>query len=400
MIACSQRVSSIPASATLAIKARARELSEAGHDIIDLSAGEPDGNPPPEAGLAGIQAIENGEHRYTPVPGMPALRSSIAQMYRARHGLAIEPDRVMVTMGGKQALYNLALALFNPGDEVILFAPHWVSYMPQLQLAEARGVVVPTRPEDGFQPDVEAARAAVTERTRAIIINSPGNPTGCVIERDRLEALATLAEEHDLVVISDEIYDAITYDDASSCCFPTLREGLLDRTVIINAVSKTYAMTGWRVGWMVAPPEVVRACCKIQSHSTSGVCAVNQRAAIAAIEAPRSFLDPILTALSRRRKLLAEGLDETPGVEVGPRPQGAFYLFPRVDGLFGRTTPGGAQLSSSLDVADFFINEAGVAVVPGEGFGEPRCVRISYATSYERLEQGLQRLQQAISKLS
>ncbi|HCP44434.1 MAG TPA: aspartate aminotransferase [Deltaproteobacteria bacterium] len=400
MIHCSKRVAAIPSSATLAIKARARELSEAGHDIIDLSAGEPDGSPPPEAGAAGIEAIEGGSHRYTPVPGMPQLRSAIAAMYRERHGLDIGPERVMVTMGGKQALYNLALALFNPGDEVILFAPHWVSYMPQLQLAEAKGVVIPTRPEDGFQPDLDAARAAITDRTRAIIINSPGNPTGTIIERERLEALAQLAEERDLVVISDEIYDGITYDGASSCCFPTLREGLSERTIIINAVSKTYAMTGWRVGWMVAPPEVVGACCKIQSHSTSGVCAVNQRAAIAAIKAPRSFLDPILSALTRRRALLTEGLEQTPGIEVGPPPLGAFYLFPRVDGLFGRTTPDGTLLTSSLEVADFFINQAGVAVVPGEGFGEPRCVRISYATSYERLSKGLGRLQDAIAELN
>jgi len=401
VIRLSERIASLPPSATLTIKARAAELRAQGHDIIDLSAGEPDGRPPPEASLAAQQAIAEDKHYYTPVPGTPALREAIAASYRERHGLDVTAANVMVTMGGKQALFNLAQSLFNPGDEVILFSPYWVSYPPQLQLAEACPVIIRSRPEDGFQPDLDEVRAAITDRTRAILVNSPSNPTGCVIEPSRLAAIAELAREHDLIVISDEIYDAITYDGTASTCMATLSDDAASRTVIVNAVSKTFAMTGWRVGWIVAPQEVVKACSKIQGHSTSGVCEVNQQAAAAAISASREqFLAPILSALDLRRKLLAASLDAVSGIEVGPIAQGAFYLFPRIDGLFGRTTPSGGRLGCALDVAAYLLDEAGVAVVPGEAFGEARCVRISYANTFERIEAGAERIAAAVAKLS
>jgi len=395
----SSRIEALQPSATLAIKARAAELRMQGLDIIDLSAGEPDGIPPAEAVAAAHQAIDDGKHNYTPVPGIPSLRAAIAESYRDQHGLEVSSANVMVTMGGKQALFNLAQSLFDPGDEVIIMSPYWVSYPPQLQLAEARPVVLRTRPEDGFQPDLAELRSAITDRTRAILVNSPSNPTGCVIERGCLVGIAELAREHDLWIISDEIYDAITYDGASSTCMATLSEDAAQRTIIVNAVSKTYAMTGWRVGWIVAPTDVVKACSKIQGHSTSGVCEVNQIAALAAVTAPRDFLEPILIALDRRRKLLSSALDAVDGLEVGPIPQGAFYLFPSVSGLFGRKTPDNLSLSCAFDVASYLLNEAQVAVVPGEAFGEDRCVRISYATTFERIEQGATRIAEAVAKL-
>ena len=396
----SARIEALKPSATLAIKARAAELREQGLDIIDLSAGEPDGVPPVEAVVAAHEAIDAGKHNYTPVPGIPALRSAIAQTYVDQHGLQVSSANIMVTMGGKQALFNLAQSLFEAGDEVILMSPYWVSYPPQLQLAEAQAVVVRTRPEDGFQPDLAALRAAITPRTVAILVNSPSNPTGCVIEPARLGAIAELASEHDLWIISDEIYDAITYDDAQSLCMASLSADAAQRTIVVNAISKTYAMTGWRVGWIVGPVDVIKACSKIQGHSTSGVCEVNQRAALAAITAPKDFLEPILSALDRRRQVLFSALNGVSGIEVGPIPKGAFYLFPSVSGLFGRTTPSGTSLKCALDVASYLLDEARVAVVPGEAFGEDRCVRISYATSFERIEQGAQRIAAAVELLS
>jgi aspartate aminotransferase len=399
VIQLSERIQSIAASATFAIKAKASALKAEGRSVIDLSSGEPDGQPPTEAVAAGLAAIESGEHRYAPVAGLPALREAIARSYD-RFGLRYEAANVLVTMGGKQALYNLANCLFDPGDEVIVFSPYWVSYLPQFQLVGAKVVVVQTHPEDGFQPRLDEVRAAVTERTRAILVNSPSNPTGCVIERERLLALNQLAEERGLFVISDEIYAQLTYDGVKAECFSTLSETARERTILVDAVSKTFAMTGWRVGWLVAPEAIVKACAKLQGHSTSGVCAINQRAALGALAAPETFLDPIRAALVLRRNILATGLDTIEGVEVGPIAQGAFYLFPRVDGLFGRKRPDGTPIRSAMDLAEYLLDSVGVGVVPGEAFGEPRCVRVSYALGRDLVDEGVKRIREAVAQLS
>jgi aspartate aminotransferase len=395
----SERVEAIEPSATFAIKAAAAALRADGRDVVDLSAGEPDGRPPEGVVDAAVAALEAGQHQYAPVAGLPALRSAIAQTYRDQHGLDYGPQNVLVTFGGKQALASLALALYNPGDEVIVFAPYWVSYLPQLQLAGAVPVIIQTRPEDGFQPDPAAVAAAITPRTRGMILNSPSNPTGAVTDRERLVALLDLAKKADIAVISDEIYAAITYEGTEAVCVPTLSDDALSRTIIIDAVSKTYAMTGWRVGWMVGPEAVLKAAGKLQGHSTSGVCRINQAGALAAVTADRGFFPPVKAALLTRRDLAVSALNAIPGVDVGPVPLGAFYLFPRVDGLFGKTSPQGRKLDSALSVADFLIHEGGVAVVPGEAFGEARCVRISYAISREQLASGLSRLAEAVSTL-
>lgn len=395
----SRRVQAIEPSATFAIKAAAAALRAQGQDVVDLSAGEPDGRPPAGVVEASVAALQGGQHKYGPVAGLPALRQAIADGYRARYGLDYGPDNVLITFGGKQALANLALALFDPGDEVVVFAPFWVSYLPQLQLAGAQAVIVPTRPEDGFQPDLDDVAAAITPRTKAILLNSPSNPTGCVVEPARIEAILELARAHDLTVISDEIYAAITYDGAEACCVPSLSDDAFGRTILVDAVSKTYAMTGWRVGWMVGPVEVIQAASTLQGHSTSGVSRINQAGAIAAVRADRSFFAPVLSALTERRDLIVSGLNAIDGIDTGPTPRGAFYVFPRVDGLFGKTSPGGRTLDSALAVADFLIQEGGVAVVPGEAFGEPRCVRISYAIASETLRAGLERIAAAVATL-
>lgn len=395
----SRRVQAIQPSATFAIKAAAAALTAQGHDVVDLSAGEPDGQPPVEAVEAARQALDAGAHKYAPVSGLPALRTAIADSYRRKHGLDVTAANVLVTFGGKQALHSLTQALFEAGDEVIIFSPYWVSYLPQLELAHATTVVVPTEPADGFQPDLEAVAAAITPATRAIMLNSPSNPSGCVVDRGRIEGLLELARQHDLTVISDEIYDAITYDGADAVCVPTLSADAAQRTIIVNAVSKQFAMTGWRVGWLVGPKHVIDACAKLQGHSTSGVCRINQAAALGALQADPSYLEPIRSALLARRDLAVAALNAIEGIDVGPVPAGAFYLFPRVDGLFGRTSPEGRELDSAMSVADFLIHEGGVAVVPGEAFGEARCVRISYALGRGALVQGIERIAAAVSTL-
>lgn len=399
MIPLSDRIEGIAPSATFAIKAKAAALKAAGRSIVDLSAGEPDGSPPQQAVEAALASIGAGEHRYAPVAGLPALREAVARSYD-RFGLRYEAANVLVTVGGKQALYNLAHALFGPGDEVIVFSPYWVSYLPQFQLAETDVVLVETRPEEGFQPNIEAVAAAITDRTRAILVNSPSNPSGCVIEHDRLVALNGLAEAHGLTIISDEIYSDLTYDGVVGECFAALSDSAPQHTILVDAVSKTFAMTGWRVGWMVGPEHVIKACAKLQGHSTSGVCLVNQRAALGALSSPSDFLAPVRAALVARRDLLAAGLGAIEGVDVGPVAQGAFYLFPRVDGLFGRICPDGAVLRSAMDVADYFLEEVGVGVVPGEAFGEPRCVRVSYALSRDQVALGVERIAAAVAALS
>ena len=399
MISLSERISSVAPSATFAIKAKAAALRAEGHDVIDLSAGEPDGAPPNEAVAAGLAAIEAGEHGYAPVAGLPELREAIARSYD-RYGLRYSAGNVLVTVGGKQALYNIFQCLLDPGDEVVVFSPYWVSYLPQIELAGGRVVLVQTEPSDGFQPNLERVREAMSARCRLMIVNSPSNPSGCVVEPSRMRELAELARERDVLVISDEIYSELTYDGSESVCFASLTEGAEERTVLVDAVSKTWAMTGWRVGWMVGPTSLIQACAKLQGHSTSGVCRVNQRAALAALTSDPALLEPVRSALVARRDLLVEGLERIEGIDVGPLAQGAFYVFPRVDGLFGRKRPDGGVLSSSMDVADFLISEVGVAVVPGVAFGEDRCVRISYALSRMTVAEGVRRIALAVAKLS
>ena len=399
MIRLSDRILGIQPSATLAVKARASQLRAAGHEIIDLSVGEPAGEPPKAAPAAAIDAIRAGRNRYEPVPGIPELRAAVAASYGAR-GLDYGPANVVVSVGAKHSLFNLAMVLFQPGDEVILLAPSWVSYAPQLQLAGARVVVVETRPEDGFQPDPARVRAAITPATRGLLVNSPSNPCGCVIDRQRLEALNDLAREHALVVISDEIYEHFVFDGHEHTCFASLSDDAPDRTVIVNGVSKSFAMTGWRVGWIVAPESVVKACSRLQGHCTSGLSAINQAGALAALGAPSAYREDFRTCLERSRALVSELAPAIEGFELGPMPGGAIYVFPRVDAVFGKTAPDGSTIDTALALADFLLVEAGVAVVPGEAFGEPRCVRICYAVDEAALRAGLQKIAAAVARLT
>ncbi len=400
MTRLSARIRNVPSSPTFAIKAKARALKASGHDIVDLSAGEPDFLPPDGALEAARAAITHGANNYAPVAGVLALREAVANLYRRDHGLDISTDQVLITHGGKQALFNLTQCLLDPGDEAIVLVPGWVSYAPQVELAGGVMVPVLTHPEEGFQPDPAAIERAITDRTRIILLNSPNNPTGCVIDEERLRAIDEIAERSGVLVISDELYRAITFGSARAVCHASLADRSLRRTVLVDAVSKTWAMTGWRVGFLLGPPDVVGACNRMQGHTTSGVCRVNEAAALQAITGPQDFLPPVLSELEARRDRMVQGLAAIDGIDLQVVPDGAFYVFPRVDRLFGRRGPGGEVLQSGDDVASALLELSGVAVVPGSAFGEPRCIRMSYATSMQNVQAAVERLAEAVPKLA
>jgi aspartate aminotransferase len=399
VIRIASRVAAIPEAATFALKARAQALRAQGRDVVDLSVGEPDGSPPEAALAAARESLDRGEHRYAPVAGIPELREAIAARYRRLHGIPAEPANVLVTIGGKQALHDLSLTLFEPGDEVLIPTPCWISYVPQLELAGVRVRCVPSRWEEGFQPDVDALAAAVGPKTRAIYLNSPGNPTGVVLEAERLHAIDRLAAERGLLVVSDEIYGAITYDGRRHPCAVALSDDARLRTIVVDAVSKTFAMAGWRLGWMLAPKSVIAACSALQGHVTSGVAPVVQRAAVGALSAGPDYTASLVDSYRQRRDALYDGLSGLDGLDPGLRPMGAFYLFPRVDGLFGRRRLDGSPLKDARGVADWLLDSAGVAAIPGDAFGEPRCIRFSYATDIDRLRTAAERVRDALNSL-
>lgn len=398
MTRLSSRIRSVPASPTFAIKVKAQALAAAGRDIVDLSTGEPDFLPPAGVREAAIAAVMADQNRYAPVAGLPALREAVAARYREL-GLTVEADQVLVTHGGKQALYTLSQALLDPGDEAVLLTPAWVSYLPQIELAGGVPVCVPCDPKDGFQPDPDRVAAAISEKTRFVLLNSPANPTGAVLDAGRLTAIDAAAAAVGAVVISDELYRAITFGEPA-ICHPTLADPSLDRTVVVDAVSKTWAMTGWRVGFMLGPRDLVKAASKLQGHCTSGVCRINEAAALAALTGSQDFLEPVIQGLRERRDLLVSGLARIPGITLDVVPNGAFYLFPRVDELFGKTRPNGTVLRSGEDVAAALLELGGVATVPGEGFGESRCVRMSYAITREEIGSALQGMAAAVASLT
>ncbi len=399
MTRLSERIRSLASSPTFAIQAKAKALEAAGRDILDLSAGEPDFLPPEGALEAARTAITSGANRYAPVAGVPALRQAVADLYNREHGLQITAGQVLVSHGGKQALSNLTQCLLGPGDEAIVLVPGWVSYAPQIQLAGATVVPVVTESDEGFQPDPDVIAAAITERTRLILLNSPNNPTGCVIDEARLRAIDEIAERAGVVVVSDELYRAITFGNAPAVCHGSLRDPTLSRTVIVDAISKTWAMTGWRVGFLLGPTDVIEACARLQGHTTSGVCRVNEAAALQAITGSQDFLAGVLLDLEARRDLMVQGLQRIDGVTLEVVPDGAFYVFPRVDALFGRRAPDGSVLHDAAGVAAALLDLTGVATVPGGAFGEPRCIRLSYATSTQTVIEAMARLAEAVARL-
>ncbi|WP_112243314.1 pyridoxal phosphate-dependent aminotransferase [Kribbella monticola] len=391
----SARIGAISESATLAVDAKAKALKAAGRPVIGFGAGEPDFPTPDyivEAAVAAARDPRN--HRYSPAGGLPELKQAIVDKTKRDSGYEIEASQVLVTNGGKHAVYNTFATLLDPGDEVLLPAPYWTTYPETIQLAGGVPVEVLADETQNYLVTVEQLEAARTEKTKALLFCSPSNPTGAVDTPEAIEAIGRWALEHGIWVITDEIYEHLTYGDAKSTSLPVVVPELAEHTVVLNGVAKTYAMTGWRVGWMIGPKDVIKAATNLQSHQTSNVCNVAQRAAIAALTGDLTAVDEMKVAFDRRRKLMVSMLNEIPGVEC-PEPTGAFYAYPSVKGVFGRELNGRTP-TTSTELAEIILDEAEVAVVPGEAFGAPGYLRLSYALGDDDLIEGVSRIQKLL----
>lgn len=388
----SARVGSIGESATLAVDAKAKALRAAGRNVIGFGAGEPDFPTPDyivEAAVAACRDPRN--HHYSPAGGLPELKEAIAAKTARDTGLTVEPKQVLVTNGGKQAVFEAIATLLDTGDEVLLPAPYWTTYPEAIRLAGGHPVEVPADETSGYRVDVEELDAATTERTKVLLFCSPSNPTGAVYPPEQIRAIGRWARERGLWVITDEIYEHLTYGDARFASMPVEVPELADTCVVLNGVAKTYAMTGWRVGWLIAPPDITKAATNLQSHSTSNVANVSQRAALAAVSGDLSAVASMREAFDRRRRTMVSMLNEIDGV-VCPEPEGAFYAYPSVKGVLGRPVHG-RTASTSAELAEIMLDEAEVAVVPGEAFGPSGYLRLSYALGDDDLAEGVRRIQ-------
>ncbi|MEU2793029.1 pyridoxal phosphate-dependent aminotransferase [Streptomyces sp. NPDC007100] len=393
----SARVASISESMTLSIDAKAKELKALGRPVIVFGAGEPDFPTPDYIVDAAAEACrEPRNHRYTPSGGLPELRAAIAEKTRRDSGYAVEAADVLVTNGGKQAIYEAFATILNPGDEVIVPAPYWTTYPESISLGGGVPVVVTADETSGYRVSVAQLEAARTERTKALLFVSPSNPTGAVYTREQVEEIGRWAVEHDIWVITDEIYEHLVYGDAESVSMPVLVPELRDKCIIVNGVAKTYAMTGWRVGWIIAPRDVIKAATNLQSHATSNVANVSQAAALAAVSGDLSAVAAMRAAFDRRRGTIVRMLNEIDGV-VCPTPEGAFYAYPSVKGLLGKEIRG-KRPQTSQELAQLILEECEVATIPGEAFGTPGYLRMSYALSDDDLVEGVERMQKLLSE--
>jgi aspartate aminotransferase len=393
----SRRIGAIAESATLAVDAKAKALKAAGRPVIGFGAGEPDFATPPAIVEAAIQAARDPKnHRYTPAAGLPELREAIAVKTARDSGLAVGAGQVLVTNGGKQAVYQAFATLLDPGDEVLLPAPFWTTYPEAIALAGGVSVQVDTDESSGFRVSVAQLEAARTPRTKALLFCSPSNPTGAVYTPAQVEAIGRWAVEHGIWVLTDEIYEHLVYGDAIFSSMPVVVPELVDTCVVLNGVAKTYAMTGWRVGWMIGPADVIKAATNLQSHLSSNVANVSQRAALAAVSGDLSAVAMMRDAFDRRRLTMVRMLNEIPGVDC-IEPQGAFYAYPSVKAILGLELRG-RRPASSAELAELVLEEAEVAVVPGEAFGTPGYFRLSYALGDDDLVEGVHRLGKLLSE--
>lgn len=390
----SDRINNVAPSATLAVDSKAKAMKAAGIDVIGFGAGEPNFPTPDYVVEAAAEACRDPRnHRYTPTPGLPELREAIARKMLRDSGYEVTPEQVVVTNGGKQAVYEAFQILLNDGDEVIIPTPYWTSYPEAVKLAGGVPVEVFAGADRSFEPDIDAIEAARTERTRAIIVTSPSNPTGAVWSRETIEAIGRWAVEHHVWVVSDEIYEHLNYDGARTAYIGQVVPEVRDQLLVLNGVAKTYAMTGWRVGWLVAPEPVAKAAAKLQGHMTSNVANVSQRAAIAAVGGDLDAVYAMREAFDVRRKAIVAALNAIDGVHC-PTPTGAFYAFADVSGLLNRPLGvNGSVATSSAELAAMLLDEAHVAAVPGEAFGAPGYLRFSYALADDQLAEGMRRFQ-------
>ena len=387
----SRRVASVSPSATLAIDAKAKAMKQQGIDVVGFGAGEPDFPTPEHIVEAAVAACRDPRnHRYSPTAGLPELRAAIAEKTARDSLLDVTPEQVLVTNGGKQAVAQAFDALCDPGDEVIVSAPYWTTYPEAIRLAGGEPVVIVTDETTNFFPTIEQVERAATGRTKILLFVSPSNPTGAVADRAYMEALGKLALERGWWIVTDEIYEHLVYGDARHYSMPVVVPELAGQCIVVNGVAKTYAMTGWRVGWMIGPPDVIEGAINLQSHLTSNVNNVAQRAALAALSGDLADVARMRQAFDRRRKLVVSLLDAIPGVECA-EPRGAFYAFPSLKGVLGRTIRG-TVAETTVDLSELVLDEARVAFVPGEAFGAPGYARFSYALSDEDISRGLERV--------
>jgi len=394
----SSRATRIKPSPTLAITAKAQELRAKGRDIIGFGAGEPDFDTPSNIKQAAIRAIDEGFTKYTPVGGIEDLKDAIIAKLKNDNGLEYKRSQVFVSCGAKHSLYNIAQVLFESGDEVIIPAPYWVSYPDIVVLADATPVIVQTSEKNGFKLDPADLKKAITPKTKAVVINSPSNPTGATYTAAELGKIADVLAEKKLIAISDDIYEKILYDGMRFADIASCSSEMRDLTIVVNGVSKSHAMTGWRIGYAAGPENVIKAATDFQSQNTSNPTSISQKAAVEALKGPQDTVGMMVSEFQKRRDFIVDGLNSTPGVNC-IKPEGAFYVFPNVSDLFGKSYKG-SVIKGSADMAEFLLENANVAVVPGVAFGNDNHIRLSYATSMRNIEEGLKRIKAAVSLLS
>ncbi len=392
----SKRAQAIKPSATLAIDTKAKELKAQGIDVVGFGAGEPDFDTPDNIKQAAIDAINKGFTKYMPVDGIPDLKDAIIEKFKRDNGLEYARNEIIVSVGAKHALFNIALAMINPGDEVIIPTPYWVSYPEMFGVAGAKSVFVKTKEKDNFALKPEAVEKAITKKTKILLINSPGNPSGAVYPRQILEEIAEVVKKHNMFVVTDDIYEKLIYDGEK---FFTIAQadGMKSRTLLVHGVSKTYAMTGWRIGFTAGPKEIINGMKNIQSQSTSNPTSIAMKASVEALRGPQDSVTAMVAEFDKRRKFIVEGLNKIKGITC-ITPKGAFYAFPNISGIYGKKF-NGKVIKDSFAFADFLLEQAKVAVVPGAPFGAKDNMRLSYATSLETIKKGLERIEQAVAML-
>jgi len=397
MVHISQKAKNVAPSPTLAVTAKAKQMQAEGIDVIGFGAGEPDFDTPQNIKDAAVKSLQSGFTKYTDTAGTPDLKKAICEKLKRDNGLDYAPNQIIVSLGAKHSIYNAVLATVDPGDEVIIPSPYWVSYPEIVGLAGGKCVYVEADESTGFTVSIEKLRAAVTDKTRMLIFNSPSNPTGGVYDREQIKQIAELAVEKGFYVLSDEIYEKVIYDGREHVSIASLGDEIKKLTITINGFSKAFSMTGWRLGYAAAEKEIVSAMTAIQSHSASNLVSFTQPAAVEALHTSREVIDKMVAEFDKRRKYIVERLNSIPGITCA-MPGGAFYVFPNVTGLFGKSV-NGKLLKSSSDVEGWLLDEAKVAVVAGAGFGADNYIRLSYATSMENIQKGLDRIAEAVSKL-
>ncbi|MDX8403362.1 MAG: pyridoxal phosphate-dependent aminotransferase [Mariprofundaceae bacterium] len=398
-IQLSDRIQKVKPSATLAITAKAAELRATGKNIISLSVGEPDFETPKAARAAGIEAINSGFTRYTAVPGIPELRKAVAEKFRKDNDLDYEPEDILVSTGGKQCIYNLLQAMINPGDEVIIPAPYWVSYPDMVLLAEGTPVIVEATSDADFKLTAAQLETAITPKTKLLFINSPSNPTCMAYSADDLAALGEVIRKHpNIAVATDDMYEKILFDGKKFATFAQVNPDLKDRTITFNGTSKAHCMTGWRIGFCAGPRDLINAMSKVQGQSTSNPSSISQKAALAALTGPTDELEEMVRTYETRRTWLVDALNNIPGMSC-ITPDGAFYVFPSVSGWIGKTAPDGTRLTDDVVICEWLLDAAGVALVPGTAFGSPSQIRLSYAVSQDTLEDAVNRIAEAVQPL-